>query len=149
MDQSLLQSFIEFGLAGLIGFALGLERAMAGSENPHAGTRDFIMFALLGAVSAYLGEILGNYWPILAGFLGSLTLLLLGYWIDRDRDSGITTEIAAILTFFLGVLIVIDAKDNLHHTPDIAGTATFFLFNSPFWQRSILYQDRWSAESSD
>jgi uncharacterized membrane protein (DUF4010 family) len=110
MEQPLLQSFIKFGLAGLIGFALGLERAMAGSENPHAGTRDFIMFALLGAVSAYIGEMLGNYWIIVTGFLGSLALLLLGYWIDRDRDSGITTEVAAILTFFLGVLIMIDAE---------------------------------------
>lgn len=73
---------------------------MAGSENPHAGTRDFIMFALLGAVSAYVREMLENYWVILAGFLGSLTLLLLGYWVDRDRDSGITTEVAAIFYLF-------------------------------------------------
>lgn len=82
---------------------------MAGSENPHAGTRDFIMFALMGAVSAYLAELFGNSWLILAGFSGALSLLLSGYWIDRGRDSGITTEVAAILTFFLGVLIVRDA----------------------------------------
>lgn len=102
---------MEFGLAGLIGFALGLERAMAGSENPHAGTRDFIMFALMGAVSAYLSELFGNSWIILAGFSGVLSLLLSGYWIDRNRDSGITTEVAAMFTFFLGVLIVRDATE--------------------------------------
>lgn len=111
MQEPLLQLFMDFGLAGLIGFALGLERAMAGSENPHAGTRDFIMFALLGAVSGYLGELYSNSWLILAGFTGSLSLLLLGYWIDRDRDPGITTEVAAMLTFFLGVLIVKDAQE--------------------------------------
>lgn len=111
MEQSLLEIFTEFGLAGLIGFALGLERAMTGSENPHAGTRDFIMFGLLGAVSAYLGELLDNYWMVFGGFVGGLALLLSGYWIDRGRDSGITTEVAAILTYFLGVLIVLDAPE--------------------------------------
>jgi len=106
MQDSLFQYFFSFGLAGLIGFAIGLERAMAGSENPHAGTRDFIMFPLIGAVSGYVAELFGNSWLIVAGFTGFLTLLISGYWIDRDRDSGITTEVAAILSFFLGVLII-------------------------------------------
>lgn len=37
---------------------------MAGSENPYAGTSDFIMFALMGAVSGYVAELLGNSWLI-------------------------------------------------------------------------------------
>ena len=42
-----------------------------------------------------------------------LVLLLSGFWaIHRDgggREAGITTEIAAVLTFFLGVLVVLGA----------------------------------------
>lgn len=111
MQETLLQQFFEFGMAGLIGFALGLERDMAGSANPHAGTRDFILIALIGAVSAYLAQVFNSPWVIMTGFLGALSLLLLGYWFDRRHDSGITTEIAALLTYFLGVLIVFDARE--------------------------------------
>ena len=111
MQESLITQFAEFGMAALIGFVLGLERDMAGSENPHAGTRDFILIALIGAVSAYVAQIFSSPWIIMAGFVGSVSLLLSGYWIDRHRDTGITTEAAVILTFFLGVLIVGDAKE--------------------------------------
>ncbi len=111
MQDALLQQFIQFGLAGLIGFAIGLERAMTGSENPHAGTRDFILFSLIGAVSAFVATQFDNSWLILAGFAGALSLLLAGYWTDRDRDSGITTEVSAIFTFFLGVLVLLGSSE--------------------------------------
>lgn len=105
---SLLTLFSQLGLAGLLGFMVGLEREMGGAPNPHGGLRDFVMFALLGAVSALAAIMYDNSWLILVGFLGVLTLVLSGYWItvlrQRDEDTGITTEIAAILTFFMGVL---------------------------------------------
>lgn len=111
MQEPLIQQFAEFGLAALVGFVLGLEREMAGSENPHAGTRDFILIALIGAVSGYIAQLFDSPWLIMTGFLGAISLLLSGYWIDRNRDTGITTEVAVILTFFLGVLIVNDVKE--------------------------------------
>ncbi len=111
MQDVLLQQFMQFGLAGLIGFAIGLERAMAGSENPHAGTRDFILFSLIGAVSAFVATRFNNSWLILAGFTGALALLLAGYWTDRKHDSGITTEVSALFTFFLGVLVMLGAPE--------------------------------------
>ena len=33
-DQDLLDIFVKFGVAGLIGFLIGLEREMAGNVNP-------------------------------------------------------------------------------------------------------------------
>ncbi len=111
MQEPLLENFMRFGLAGLIGFAIGLERAMAGSENPHAGTRDFILFSLIGAVSAFVATRFNNSWLILAGFTGALALLLAGYWTDREHDSGITTEVSALFTFFLGVLVMLGAPE--------------------------------------
>ncbi len=111
MQDLLLQQFMQFGLAGLIGFAIGLERTMAESENPHAGTRDFILFSLIGAVSAFVATRFDNSWLILAGFGGVLALLIAGYWTDREHDSGITTEISALFTFFLGVLVMLNVPE--------------------------------------
>ena len=105
--EELLDFFIRFGLAGALGFLIGLERSMAARENPHAGLRDFVIFALIGAISAFVATLFENSWLIGAGFLGFLALILLAYWADRARqveDIGITTEAAAIVTFFLGVL---------------------------------------------
>ena len=107
---SLLTLFSQLGLACLLGFMVGLEREMGGAPNPHGGLRDFVMFALLGAVSALAALMYENSWLILVGFLGVLTLVVSGYWItvlrQKDEDTGITTEIAAILTFFMGVLVM-------------------------------------------
>jgi len=111
IQDPIFRQFINFGLAALVGFALGLERDMAGSKNPHAGTRDFILIALIGAVSGYLSQYFQSPWIIVGGFMGVLSFLLSGYWIDRKHDKGITTEVAMILTFFLGVLIIIGFKE--------------------------------------
>ena len=107
---SLLTLFSQLGLACLLGFMVGLEREMGGAPNPHGGLRDFVMFALLGAASALAALMYENSWLILIGFLGVLALVVSGYWItvlrQKDEDTGITTEIAAILTFFMGVLVM-------------------------------------------
>ena len=111
-NQDLLDIFLKFGVAGLLGFLIGLEREMAGSDNPHAGLRDFLLFALLGSTSAFASQQFDTYWLLIAGFVGFLTLLISGFWADHDKsgthDAGITTEAAAILTFFLGVLVMVD-----------------------------------------
>jgi len=106
-QEELLNLFTRFALAGALGFLIGLERAMGARENPHAGLRDFVIFALIGAISAFVATLYDNAWLIGVGFLGFLALLLLAYWADRRGgavDFGITTEAAAIVTFFLGVL---------------------------------------------
>jgi uncharacterized membrane protein (DUF4010 family) len=106
-QEELLELFIGFGLAGALGFLVGLERAMGARENLHTGLRDFVIFSLIGAVSAFVASVYSSSWLIGAGFVGFLSLLLLAYWSNRnanDSDIGITTEAAAIVTFFLGVL---------------------------------------------
>ena len=109
-NQELLDIFVRFGVAGLLGFLIGLEREMAGKINPHASLRDFVLFALLGGITAFASAQFDTYWLVIAGFVGLLGLLFSGYWADygkgSDRDTGITTEAAAILTFFLGVLVI-------------------------------------------
>lgn len=112
-NQDLIDVFLKFGVATLLGFLIGLEREMAGNTNPHAGLRDFVLFALLGSISAFASIHFDTYWLLIAGFFGFLTLLFSGYWADyrkdKKQDTGITTEAAAILTFFLGVLVMVNA----------------------------------------
>jgi uncharacterized membrane protein (DUF4010 family) len=114
-QNELLLAFTQFGLACVLGFLVGLERAMGSSEDTHTGIRDFTMFALLGAVSAFAASQYDNSWLMVAGFIGFLTIVMSGYWADlrkdKDRDVGITTEVAAIMTFFLGALVVEGATE--------------------------------------
>ena len=46
-------------------------------------------------------------WFIALGYVGLMALLLSGYWVSRKQATGITTELAAMMTFFLGVLILV------------------------------------------
>ena len=111
--QTFLTLFQQLAIAAMLGFMIGLEREMGGTPNPHGGVRDFVMFALCGAASALAAIMYDNSWLILIGFLGVLTLVVSAYWItvlrDPKEDSGITTETAAVLTFFMGVLVMKNA----------------------------------------
>lgn len=111
LDSSILiETFIKFSMVVMLGFLIGLERSIAGAKNPHAGLRDFVLFALFGAISAYTADLYNSDSILLIGFAGFMVLLFSGYWADfahkEDVEKGITTEAAAILTFFLGVLVI-------------------------------------------
>lgn len=103
--DELLTAFSQFGLAAALGFLLGLEREM---QNSSLGIRDFVLCALLGAISGFTASQYDNSWLILVGFVGVLALLILKYRaeFDQQKDAGVTTEFAALLTFFLGVMIM-------------------------------------------
>ncbi len=108
-DTVLLDYFIKFGLAAVLGFLIGLEREMTADQPKATGLRDFVLFALFGAVCAVTAQQLTNGWIVILGLLGVVVLLLSGYWARHraggEQDVGITTEIAGVLTFFLGVLV--------------------------------------------
>lgn len=103
--------FAQFGLAGLVGFLIGLEREMRDPDTVTIGIRDYVLFALLGALSAFLAGVYDSPWLIAGGFAGVLVLLLSSYWAERGHGPGITSETAALLTFFLGVLILKDMPE--------------------------------------
>lgn len=103
----------QFGAALLIGALIGLEREFyqQKKESPDfAGLRTFSLIALLGAVTAFLVEDLGIILMALA-FGGLILITTVSYFSVtalRKTGSGITTEIAALLTFLLGVLVMND-----------------------------------------
>lgn len=91
------------GLATALGVGLLIgaerERAQTGGQSQAAGVRTFALTALLGATAALIGS------PVL---LISFALLLgahsaLAYFRTAAKDPGLTTEVALMLAYVLGV----------------------------------------------
>ena len=82
----------------LIGLLVGIERE-SDREERHAGLRDFITIALAGGLCGLLGVA----W-ITAAALLSLTALIIVFRVQTSGRTGITTELAAVATFLLGLL---------------------------------------------
>lgn len=99
------------GIALGIGLLIGLERGWHGRAAADggrvAGVRTFGLLSLMGGVCALLSEHYGA-WVLLGGILGVALLIAAGYWLGVKRDPaiGITTEVAALLTFVLGAAAV-------------------------------------------
>lgn len=108
-EITFLEPWWHFGVALLIGALLGLEREFIQQKEEvpdFAGIRTFSLIALLGAVAAFLGDLWGLM-PIaiaLAGLILLTTASYIGELMRSGKDVGITTEVAALLTFFFGVL---------------------------------------------
>lgn len=85
-----------------VGLLVGLDRERAKGRGPlrqPAGIRSFVLCSLAGAVAASLGDA----GLLSAGvFLGALVTA--GYLSTRDRDPGLSTEIALLATWLLGAL---------------------------------------------
>jgi uncharacterized membrane protein (DUF4010 family) len=99
-----------FAAAVGLGVFLGLERERAHLADPtFAGVRTFALIALLGATAAYIQLELDSVWYVVAGFVAVLALALTSYVFTAARgEVGITTEITALLAYFLGALCLWD-----------------------------------------
>jgi uncharacterized membrane protein (DUF4010 family) len=87
------------------GLLIGIERERrkgAGPRRALAGVRTFALAALAGAAARALGE------PLLlaAGAALIAVLACIAYWRDRSRDPGVTTELALLVTYLLGVMAI-------------------------------------------
>ncbi|MCI0681302.1 MAG: MgtC/SapB family protein [Gemmataceae bacterium] len=105
MDLQLTLQKLAIALA--LGLLVGLQRERARSRV--AGIRTFGLITLLGAVAALLANDYGG-WLLAAEALG-LALLLAGVNLmkprGRERDLGLTTEVAALLMFGVGAYVVV------------------------------------------
>lgn len=93
------------GLAVALGCGLlvGLERERRkgrGTDREVAGLRSFAVAALAGALAALLAA----DWLVGAGLLGIALLLAATQWGRRQRDPGLTTELALLATYLIGAL---------------------------------------------
>ena len=100
--QQLPEVLIEFGVALGIGLMLGVERERNKGTGPGraaAGVRTFMLFALAGALADWIGSV----GLLVAGAFVCL-LVFASYRRSPAEDPGLTTEIAMLVTFFLGIL---------------------------------------------
>ncbi len=135
MDPVTLKLLIEAAVAGGIGLFIGLEREHSDGTGTHSedhvGVRTLAILALFGWLCALLGDVLP--WLPPAGLLVAGGLVLAHYLRVGDRDLGLTTEVAAVTTFALGMLV--------HHQRDLAVAiglvVTLLLVAKPWFRRTI------------
>lgn len=134
MDNSqLLHVLVALALGMLIGLQRGWHERNIRAGGRIAGIRTFGLLAVTGALTAVLLPTLGPGISIAIG-IGITLLLGLAHWLDssEDHDYGMTTVIAGIVTYLIGVItlvgdlklavatavmttIVLHFKQTLHH----------------------------------
>lgn len=94
--------WLDLAVALGIGLLIGADRERKkGEENEKAaaGIRTFTIAALLGAVSTVV-----NFWLLVVSILCVTIFSATSYFVRRDQDPGLTTEITLIFTVLLGGL---------------------------------------------
>jgi uncharacterized membrane protein (DUF4010 family) len=100
-------AFLELGISLLLGFLVGLQREKTESGMP--GMRTFPLITVLGTVCAMLADRYGG-WVVAAGLLAVLVTLAfpsLARLRRSEPDPGITTDVAALLMYAVGALLVV------------------------------------------
>jgi uncharacterized membrane protein (DUF4010 family) len=114
-----LNIFLNFLLSVCIGAIMGLEREIVHQRKgvqDFAGIRTFILISIFAFVLTYISiTIFHSVAAFIVGFIGFLILILLAYYALATRNGrvGATTEIAAIITFLLSVLVTLDLSSDL------------------------------------
>jgi len=96
-----------FGTTLALGLLVGLQREWV--QNRVAGIRTFGLLTLFGALSGLLGIIYGG-WVVaasLVAFAGIVVAGNLAEWKSKEPDSGLTTEMAMLVMFAVGIITVL------------------------------------------
>ncbi len=94
----------QIGIALIIGMMIGLQREMhyqKKGEMSFAGTRTFALIALYGYLSSWMQTLVPLFLPVAMIIFGAMVLI--SYFTKASK--GATTEMTAILTFVLGVML--------------------------------------------
>ena len=92
------------GIALGLGLIVGLQRERSGS--PLGGFRTFPLATLFGCLNGLLAVNFGA-WPLAAGLVVLGALLIMGNLERRERDAGLTTEVAMLLLYVVGAFVMV------------------------------------------
>lgn len=109
--MDLQKTFLDLGIALTLGLLVGLQRER--SDAALAGIRTFALITVFGALAALLAEHTGG-WILAAGVLAVSAATIIGNVTAvkaGEARAGITTEIAALLMFGVGALVVIGPRE--------------------------------------
>lgn len=108
-DVGLVQNFL---IALLMGALVGIEREKH-KNNDHpgsfAGVRTYILFAQLGAVSAWLSVYLQTPWLFITALAAVAVIVLSSYYLENKAKPvalGLTSELSAITVCLLGGAVI-------------------------------------------
>jgi uncharacterized membrane protein (DUF4010 family) len=109
-----IEILLSLGVALAAGFLVGIEREQGG-DSTFAGARTFPLFALAGAVGMLLGPIA---LAVLGVAIGGLVAVAYFRQSVREERLGMSTEVAALVSFALGALCTardlgLDVRDRL------------------------------------
>jgi uncharacterized membrane protein (DUF4010 family) len=135
MQPSQSPALLQATVAIALGLIIGLEREHHGVEEgrreERLGVRTFAMLALIGWSSLYVGA--GSVWLAAAALVTTGAIIAVGSLGAQERDTGLTTETAAIVTVLVGMVV---------HLSPLVGTAlalatTFLLVSKP-WLAAVV-----------
>lgn len=118
-SHDLMSDAIQFGIAILLGALVGIEREKHREERKAktvqaAGLRTFILLAMFGACAGWLSRTSGSNWVLAAGVLIAGTIVVAGYVVTtrgQTQSLGLTTEIASIIVFLLGAIVMLGGSE--------------------------------------
>ncbi len=122
--------FQQFFIALVLGALIGLERERSTYKQKrmaYAGIRTFPLIALFGALSAYFAHTI-SFWILIVNTIILGALVITVYFVTTDSSGkrfGATSEIAGLLTFFIGVLAYFN---EILFATLLAITITFILY---------------------
>ncbi len=137
------------GVALAVGLLVGLQRQFA-KQHDHddlfAGARSFALIGLGGGITTYLAERLDSPTVFAAGLLAVGIIVAVGYFGGiREGSMGLTTEIAAIVTFLSGSLAGVG---ELRVATAVAVATTALLAAKPYTREFVSRIDRQDVEAS-
>jgi uncharacterized membrane protein (DUF4010 family) len=104
----------QIGITLIIGFMIGLQREMREHSQDYikfAGTRTFTLIALLGYLSTWMQTFIPFFLHVSFILFGTFILAAYIYKTVKTNSHGATTEIAAFVTFILGMMMYLSLED--------------------------------------
>ncbi len=135
LELEILKNFL---VAVALGILIGLEREYAQSKGNYksfAGIRTFPLISLSGALVTYIST-LTTIWVLVVGIVILCGLIVAAYYTSsvKSKYHGITTAIAALIAFLIGVLCIY-SKINIAIIVGI--TTAIFLYARGFLHKLV------------
>lgn len=105
-----IETFFEILLSLALGALIGIERERRAKTEIFAGIRTFMLVSLFGYLTAFLAQNFGKI-VMHIGLAGILSISILNHLLTykKVKRVGVTTEIAFIITYLIGILIFFDS----------------------------------------
>lgn len=151
-DVSATVTMGRLGVAAALGLLVGLQRQFAKQgangeqDDLFAGARSFALFGLAGGLAVVVSVSFGSVLPLATAFVVVGAIISIGYLGGvRGGSMGLTTEIAAIVTFLAGALAGIG---ELTIAAAVGVATTALLAAKPYTKEFVKRIDRQDVEAT-